>query len=112
MPDDNRRLVYSTDHGWSGEELKRAKKPQPAQPNRVPDDGVIRVARESRRGGVMSIVTGLAEQELVPISKALKKLCGTGGTAKNGVVGIQGDHRDKIIDYFEKQNRSVKKAGG
>ena len=112
MPDDNRRLVYSTDQGWSGEELKRAKKPQPAQPNRVPDDGVIRVARESRRGGVMSIVTGLNENELVPVSKALKKLCSTGGTAKNGVVEIQGDHRDKIIDYFEKQNRSVKKAGG
>lgn len=60
----------------------------------------------------MSVITGLSEGELADIAKSLKKLCGTGGTAKNGVVEIQGDHRDKIITYFEQAGRRVKKAGG
>jgi translation initiation factor 1 len=80
--------------------------------NRAPDDGIIRVMRERRRASVVSVVTGLAERELTETAKALKRLCGTGGTAKNGVVEIQGDHRDKIIAYFQAQGRTVKKAGG
>ena len=80
--------------------------------NVVPDDGIIRVARERRRGGVMSVVTGLPKRELAATASALKKLCGTGGTAKNGVVEIQGDHRDRIVDYFAHAGRKVKKAGG
>lgn len=112
MAQDDRKLVYSTDTGWvAGEPKKLARKVQGAAP-RVPDDGVIRVAREGRRGGVMSIVTGLSDSELADTAKALKKLCGTGGTSKNGVVEIQGDHRDKIVRYFEQAGRRVKKAGG
>lgn len=111
MRDDNRRLVYSTDDGWTTDEPKQQKKPAPAKPG-VPDDGILRIARDKRRGGIMSIITGLGETELAPVAKALKKLCGTGGTAKNGVVEIQGDHRDKIVAYFEKEGRRVKKAGG
>jgi translation initiation factor 1 len=80
--------------------------------NRVPDDGIIRVMRERRRASVVCIVTGLPERELAEIAKALKRLCGTGGTAKNGVVEIQGDHRDKIVAFFQTQGRAVKKAGG
>ena len=110
MPDDNRRLVFSSENGWQVPEPKRQPKPQ--QRAHVPDDGVLRVAREPRRGGVVSIVTGLAESELSDVAKALKRLCGSGGTAKNGAVEIQGDHRDKIVTYFEAQGRKVKKAGG
>lgn len=111
MRDDNRRLVYSTDDGWKIDEPKQRKK-SPAQTPGVPDDGILRVARDRRRGGTMSVVTGLAETELASVAKALKKLCGTGGTSKNGVVEIQGDHRDKIVAYFENEGRRVKKAGG
>jgi translation initiation factor 1 len=80
--------------------------------NRVPDDGVVRVMRERRRASVVTIVTGLPERELAETAKALKRMCGSGGTAKNGVVEIQGDHRDKIVAHLQAQGRVVKKAGG
>jgi translation initiation factor 1 len=84
----------------------------PRQPPRVPDDGVIRIMRERRRGGTMSVVTGLDERELAEVAKALKRHCGTGGTAKEGVVEIQGDHREKIAAWFSAQGRKAKVAGG
>ena len=79
---------------------------------RVPDDGVVRVSRERRRASVVTILTGLPERDLNDTAKALKRLCGSGGTAKNGIVEIQGDHRDKIVAYLQNEGHSVKKAGG
>lgn len=79
---------------------------------RVPDDGTVRVWRERRRASSVTVITGLAEPELAAIAKELKRLCGTGGTAKNGVVEIQGDHRDAILAYFLQRARRAKKAGG
>ncbi len=79
---------------------------------RVPDDGVVRIFRERRRAGTMSVVTGLQEREIDEVGRALKRHCGTGGTSKNGVVEIQGDHRDKIAAWFAAQGRKVKLAGG
>ena len=112
MPDDNRRLVYSSDAGILAEPTRDRPRPQQKAGNPVPDDGVVRVARAPRRGGVSSVVTGLAEREVAEVAKQLKRLCGSGGTAKNGVVEIQGDHRDTIVAWFEKQGRNAKKAGG
>lgn len=80
--------------------------------NRVPDDGIVRVMRERRRASMVTLITGLPERELAETASALKRLCGSGGTAKNGVVEIQGDHRDKIAAYLQAQGRKVKKAGG
>jgi translation initiation factor 1 len=85
---------------------------RPRVKNRVPDDGIVRVMRERRRASVVSIITGLPERDLAQTAKALKRLCGTGGTAKNGVVEIQGDHREKIVVFLQAQGRTVKKAGG
>jgi translation initiation factor 1 len=78
----------------------------------IPDDGVVRIFRERRRAGTMSVITGLSASEIADIASALKRHCGTGGTAKNGVVEIQGDHRDKIAAWFATQGRKVKLAGG
>lgn len=78
----------------------------------MPDDGIVRVMRERRRASVVTIVTGLPERELAETAKTLKRLCGSGGTAKNGVVEIQGDHREKIVTYLQGRGRTVKKAGG
>jgi translation initiation factor 1 len=80
--------------------------------NRVPDDGVVRVMRERRRASIVTIITGLPQQQLAQTASELKRLCGSGGTAKNGVVEIQGDHRDKIVAHLQTQGRTVKKAGG
>jgi len=78
----------------------------------MPSDGVIRVARERRRASVVSIVHGLAPAETDDTAKALKRYCGTGGTSKDGLVEIQGDHRDKIVAWFLAQGRKAKIAGG
>jgi translation initiation factor 1 len=82
--------------------------PKPA----MPSDGVIRVARERRRGGVVSLVHGLAPAEADDVAKTLKRYCGTGGTSKNGIVEIQGDHRERIVAWFIEQGRKAKVAGG
>lgn len=80
--------------------------------NPPPDDGVVRIFRERRRAGTMTIVFGIPDREVAETAKTLKRLCGTGGTAKNGVVEIQGDHRDKVAAYLQMQGRRVKLAGG
>lgn len=80
--------------------------------NRVPEDGIVRVMRERRRASVVTIITGLPQPELAQTASALKRLCGSGGTAKNGVVEIQGDHRDKIVAHLQALGKNVKKAGG
>jgi translation initiation factor 1 len=82
------------------------------QPSRMPDDGIVRIVRERRRGSTVSIVHGIEGNDLAEVAKSLKRLCGSGGTAKNGVVEIQGDHRDAIAAFFEAQGRKVKMAGG
>ena len=82
--------------------------PKPA----MPADGVIRVARERRRASVVSLIHGLRPQEADEIAKALKRHCGTGGTSKDGIVEIQGDHRERIVAWFAAQGRRAKIAGG
>jgi translation initiation factor 1 len=77
-----------------------------------PDDGVIRVSRERRRASSVTVVHGLEARELAEIAALLRKLCGTGGTAKDGVVQLQGDHRERVVAWFTQQGRRVKKAGG
>jgi translation initiation factor 1 len=77
-----------------------------------PDDGVIRVSRERRRASSVTMIHGLAPHEIDAVGTSLRKLCGTGGTAKNGIVELQGDHRDRVVAWFEEQKRRVKRAGG
>ena len=113
MPNDDRRLVYSSESGFLAE--PKAKAPQargPAGKPVLPQDGVVRIARERRRAGTVSVVHGVNEREIAEVAKALKRYCGTGGTAKNGTIEIQGDHRDKIVAWFTAQGRKAKLAGG
>lgn len=84
----------------------------PAKYARLPDDGVVRVFRERRRASSVTVVTGLSVLELTRVSADLKRRCATGGTAKNGTLELQGDHRDAVIAYFEHEGRRVKRAGG
>lgn len=79
-------------------------------------DGFIRLSRETkgRKGKGVTLVTGFqgSEDELRTLASRLKKLCGTGGTVKNGVIEIQGDVRHKIQGELEKAGHRVKLAGG
>ena len=111
--DDNSRLVYSTEN-LSGD---RGKPKAGKKKNTVPKgDGVIRVERSTRgrKGKGVSLISGLPLEgkDLKALAKKLKQKCGTGGTVKKGIVEIQGDHRDLLIDELKKHGYKAKKAGG
>ena len=114
----NGGLVYSTD---AGRMCPACRQPiaQCACKKAVapPTDGVVRVFFETKgRGGKGVTVVrglGLAEAELTVLGKKLKAACGVGGTAKEGVVELQGDHRDRVMALLQAQGfKNVKKAGG
>lgn len=104
----NSRLVYSTDKG----KIKEA----PATSTPAPSDGFIRIFRETkgRAGKCVCVIKGVGTDAstLNNHLKALKQLCGTGGTLKDFDLEIQGEHRDKIKNYFEQHGFKVKLAGG
>lgn len=77
-------------------------------------DGTIRVRREVRNGKDVTTVSGvpLVPDELRELAKEWKKKCGSGGKAKDGVVEIQGDHRDFVVADLERRGYRVKRAGG
>lgn len=79
-------------------------------------DGVVRIRRETsgRKGKGVTTVSGVpvADKELKQLAKKLKQQCGTGGALKDGVIEIQGDHREKLKQLLEQQGFTVKLAGG
>jgi translation initiation factor 1 len=79
-------------------------------------DGIARVSRESKgRGGkVVTLVRGLALDDgaLVALGKQLRSQCGSGGTVKDGVIEVQGDHCDRIVALLAAAGQRVKRAGG
>ena len=78
--------------------------------------GIVRVTRESKgRGGkVVTVIRGLSHDPptLIALSKQLKTLCGAGGTVKDGVIELQGDHCERTIAALKSQAYMVKRAGG
>ena len=87
-----------------------------SQPVAEVGDGIVRVGRSSkgRKGKTVTSVSGvtLADDDLKDLAKELKQLCGTGGTLKNGIVEIQGDHRDTLVTELETRGFRVKRTGG
>ena len=79
-------------------------------------DGIVRIRREvkGRRGKTVTAISGipLPEDELRALAGDLKRHCGTGGSTKDGVVEIQGDHRDKLAELLRERGYTVKLAGG
>ena len=86
---------------------------EPALPK---GDGVLRVSRETKgRGGkAVTVVKGalLDTASLATLGKQLRTACGTGGTVKDGVIEVQGDHLDRVIELLKAQGHTVKRAGG
>jgi translation initiation factor 1 len=79
-------------------------------------DGIVRIRREvkGRRGKTVTTISGipLPEDELRTLAGDLKRQCGTGGSAKDGVIEIQGDHRDTLAPMLQERGYTVKLAGG
>ena len=117
----NSRLVYSTESSTCpgcNKPLRKCKcrlVQDKGNPRQIVDPP-IRISRESkgRKGKGVTLVTGLElnEAELKILAKKLKALCCSGGTVKNSVIEVQGDHRDQIKQELDKQFKNVKLAGG
>ncbi len=79
------------------------------------NDGVVRLMRETkgRKGKGVTLINGLPldAAALKKIAKSLKQKCGSGGSVKNGVVEIQGDHRDILEKELKILGYKVKRAG-
>jgi translation initiation factor 1 len=79
-------------------------------------DGVVRVGRQTqgRAGKGVTVITGvpLAGADLERLARELKQGCGSGGTVRDGVVEIQGDHRDTLVAVLTKRGYTVKRSGG
>lgn len=101
-------LVYSTETGRI--------KPQEEKTIRPTGDGVVRIQRQTkgRKGKGVSIVSGLDldDAPLKLMAAELKKVCGCGGSVKDGTIEIQGDNREKIKAHLEKKGLKVKLSGG
>jgi translation initiation factor 1 len=114
-------LVYSTEHGDICPDCRHPLADcrcaeQDDQQRLAALDGIVRIRRETsgRKGKGVTTVSGvpLAEAELKILAKALKKRCGSGGALKDGVIEIQGDHRETLKAELERQGFSVRLAGG
>lgn len=70
--------------------------------------------KKNRGGKVATIIKGFEgnEDDLKTLAKDLKTLCGVGGSAKDGEIIIQGNFRDKIMEYLQKKGYKVKRVGG
>ena len=113
-----RRIVYSTDTGRicpscgqpAAKCTCRREKPK------VQSDGIVRVRRKvkGRRGKTVTTISGipLKDDELRQLATELKRRCGTGGSVKDGIIVIQGDHRATLIPTLKQHGFKVKRAGG
>ncbi len=111
-------LVYSTDSGRMCPVCRQAlaqcacARARPA----AASDGKVRVSRETKgRGGkCVTVVRGLPldDAALMLLGKQLRAACGSGGTVKDGVVEVQGDHLARVMEVLNTQGWAAKQAGG
>jgi translation initiation factor 1 len=105
----DRQLVWSSTDG----DLRRAR--EPAARARAAG-GRVKVRRETagRRGKPVTTISGvpLDDAGLRDLAGRLKKRCGVGGSAKDGVIELQGDHRDAVVELLRADGYDVVLAGG
>jgi translation initiation factor 1 len=112
MPIDHDALVYSTEHG----DLRKRQPSTPPGPTLSPSQQTAFIHRASKgRGG--KVVTLVKNLRLSPddhkaLTKHLKQTCGSGGTLKDGVIEIQGEHRQTIAVALQHLGYKTKLAGG
>ena len=105
----NDRLVWSSDPDGAAPD-------ENTTPSLPKGDGVVRVSRQTkgRKGKGVTLISGvpLSGDELKVLARTLKQKCGSGGTVKDGIIEIQGDHREMLVAELSKNKWVVKKSGG
>ncbi|MBE0698798.1 MAG: translation initiation factor Sui1 [Anaerolineaceae bacterium] len=115
---DESRTVYTTEAGRICPNCARPITLCQCKKLAVPaaGDGIVRVGLEKKgRGGkTVSVISGLSSsaEEIRQITSEMKRRCGTGGTLKDGVIEIQGDHRDLLIEILKGKGIRAKRTGG
>ena len=108
----NSKTVWSSEDG----DLRKKEQTTSQAKSLPPQQQTVYLHRESsgRAGKAVTLVKKLilSEDDLKALAKKLKQECGTGGTVKDGVIEIQGEHREKIADVLQKLGYKVKIAGG
>ena len=104
---DSRGFVYSTDPNFRFEE-------EQAQQNTLPPEQQqlrVRLETKHRGGKTATVITGFIGRpdDLESLAKQLKNYCGTGGSSKEGEVIIQGDQREKVLQWLMKNGYKAKK---
>ena len=112
MPDNNSKLVYSTDRPIprKGNKVKKnTSLDLPPSQQKV----IVRLDRKARRGKSVTVIEGvqLPQKEMKSLLRQLKAKLGTGGAIKESSIEIQGEHCDKIIAVLEKMSYRPKRSG-
>ncbi|HET6597620.1 MAG TPA: hypothetical protein VFG81_18490 [Anaerolineales bacterium] len=112
MANDNNRTVWSSDQG----DLRGKEAAKPKVNSLPPHEQTVYLHRDSKgRGGkAVTLVKKLvlSEEDMKELATKLKQVCGSGGTVKDGMIEIQGEHREKIAEALNKIGYKVKIAGG
>ena len=112
MTKDHNRTVWSTDQG----DLRKKRTQTMEGKSLPPREQTVYLHRDSKgRGGkAVTLVKNLvlSEEDRKELATKLKQLCGSGGTVKDGLIEIQGEHREKIAEALKKMGYKVKIAGG
>ncbi len=111
-------VVYSTDHGRICPECQRPEASCLCRQKKsvTQAKGGVKVGRETkgRKGKGVTLISGLPLDNIAleTLAKELKKRCGCGGTVKEGVIEIQGDHRDLLLEELARRGWQAKRSGG
>jgi translation initiation factor 1 len=106
----NSRVVYSTTDG----DLRKARDPRLEERQAGADRVKVRREVAGRRGKAVTTVSGVPVDDagLKELAGKLKKRCGVGGSVKGGVIELQGDHRDVVIEMLKAEGYTPVLAGG
>ena len=104
---DARGFVYSTDPGFSFEQEQESMETLPPAQQKMR----VRLDTKHRAGKAVTLITGFigTDADLQELGKKLKTFCGTGGSAKDGEIIVQGDQRDKVLQWLLKNGYTLSK---
>lgn len=109
---DDRPVVYSTEAGFDPQATRQVSKIKSLPPQQ--QTASLYRERKGRGGKTVTVVRDLqlSEEDLKALATQLKQSCGSGGTVKDGVIEIQGDHRDQVAVYLKSRGYKTKNIGG